>query len=90
MNITNQQRVEAWHLEWLACDEAHWGDNIDWKSADEVARRLDIEIYEEEGPPVSCKLAPEGMYCREEEGHDGDCQLFPEDLDEDLDEDFDA
>lgn len=38
---TSQQRVEGWHAEWLAAMDPHWGDKIDWATADEIARRLD-------------------------------------------------
>lgn len=45
---TNQQRVEAWHKEWLESDGASetrkWGDRINWVTAEAIAHRLDQEI----------------------------------------------
>lgn len=70
---TYQQVVEAWHLEWLNSTTPHWGDKMDWTTADEIARRLD----ETEKPaPESCDLAPEGWYCVRQKGHPGGCRQY--------------
>lgn len=40
--MTATQQVKAWREQWRAmANETHWGDNIDWRSAEEIARRLD-------------------------------------------------
>jgi len=72
--MTNQQRVEAWHQEWLESNEPHWGDRINWTTADDIARRLD-----EAGATKaeSCDVPPEGWYCTRPKGHDGPCAAHP-------------
>lgn len=36
------ERVKRWRDEWLnGHEKAHWGDKIEWSSAEEIARRLD-------------------------------------------------
>ena len=72
--LTARQQVEAWHIEWLNADGAHWGDRIEWGTADEIARRLDVEATADD---VDCTKAPEGFYCTQAEGHPGPCDIFP-------------
>ncbi len=72
---TNVEQVEAWHREWVMTNKPHWGDRIDWATADDIARRLD----EAQAPePASCDLAPAGWYCTRQKGHDGPCAAHPE------------
>lgn len=73
---TNLQRVEAWHAEWLMAPGAHWGDSIAWGTAEEIARRLDLESVAE-APIEDCDQAPEGCYCAEARGHEGACRVYP-------------
>jgi hypothetical protein len=76
--MTNRERVEAWHKEWLTCPDHHWGDRIDWSSADEIARRLDEAATPE---PESCPIAGEEtqgkFYCSRQKGHEGPCAAHP-------------
>lgn len=64
--------IEQWHAEWVATDEPHWGDHIAWNTADEIARRIDLESAPD---PDSCLLGPEGTYCTLQLGHEGGCHL---------------
>ena len=81
--MTNQEQVEVWHKEWLLSTEPHWGDRINWTTADEIARRLDDLAAPE---PETCTLPPKGWYCTRQAGHDGPCAAHPElPLDPDLD-----
>ena len=74
--MTNLERVEAWHAEWLQAPGPHWGDKINWVSAEEIARRLDAAPFEQ-GPIEDCDQAPEGCYCAEARGHEGPCRVYP-------------
>ncbi len=72
--MSNQKQVEAWHKEWLESAEPHWGDRIDWTSADEIARRLDEAQAEEvENCPVAGDNTDGLYYCTRPKGHDGPC-----------------
>lgn len=79
--MTNQEQVEAWHAEFMNAPGKHWGDKINWVTADEIARRLDEA---QEVRPMSCKRAPGGYYCTRQAGHDGPCAVV---IDEGPDED---
>lgn len=71
---TATQLVEAWHKEWLETEDPHWGDRIDWSTADALAAKLDEAMAPE---PVDCDKAPAGHYCTHQIGHDGPCRVFP-------------
>lgn len=41
-------QVQAWQDEWHKAERSHWGDQIGWHTAFEIARRLDaIERHED-------------------------------------------
>jgi len=42
-----QARVQAWQAEWHSSRHQHWGDSIDWTTAEEIARRLDEPVTKE-------------------------------------------
>lgn len=44
------ERVTRWRREWLASNAPHWGDKIDWSSAEELARRLDEPLGLDSAP----------------------------------------
>lgn len=46
------ERVKRWQAEWLAStiDNPHWGDEITWTTAEEIARRLDEPLGLETAP----------------------------------------
>lgn len=76
--MTNQQQVEAWHKEWLDSDAAHWGDRIDWNTADEIARRLDeVQATQQESCPVATRETGGRYYCTRVKGHEGPCAAVP-------------
>ncbi len=44
---TCRDLVEKWKNEYLVCPDKHWGDDIAWGSADEIATRLDAVLFAE-------------------------------------------
>lgn len=81
--MTNTQRVELWHAEWLQSDGPHWGDKIVWGTAEEIAHRLDaVQVAAQVAAapaPVNCDLAPAGWYCTRAKDHAGPCAAYPDD-----------
>jgi hypothetical protein len=70
--------VTQWHKEWLDTlrDEPHWGDRIDWTTADNIAHRLD-EVLNPPAPPQSCNRVSGALYCTLDKGHEGVCRPVP-------------